>query len=140
MFKKGFVALLLSVLLAVMVGTTAFAEEAVITPEIAQALSEVEQVNAEIYGEIAKGQVLADQLYEEYLLAVNEAGETAQLKADYEKKLTKIISEVDVKTQEITRHGVEKARESGLNVEIEWIPVQFADRIALIDPIRVVSW
>jgi len=140
MFKKGFVALLLSVLLAVMVGTTAFAQEAVITPEIAQALNEVEQVNAEIYDVIAKGQAQADQLYEDYLLAVSEAGDAALLKADYEQKLTKIISEVDVKTQEITRHGVEKARESGLNVEIEWIPVQFADRIALIDPIRVVSW
>lgn len=140
MFKKGFVALLLSVLLAVMVGTTAFAQEAVVTPEIAQALNEVEQVNAEIYEVIANGQAQADQLYEEYLLAVSEAGETALLKADYEQKLTQIISKVDMKTQEITRHGVEKARESGLNVEIEWIPVQFADRIALIDPIKVVGW
>ena len=143
MFKKSFVAVLISVLLAFMVGTTAFAEEAAMSPEIVKALAEVEQVNAEIYKEIEKGQENADRLYDEYLQDASEETDVeklAALKVKYQEKLTEIISNVDIKTQEMTREGVEEARQAGLNVEIEWIPVQFADRIALIDPIRVVSW
>lgn len=143
MFKKSFIAVLLSVLLAVMVGTTAFAEESAMSPEIAQALNEVEQVNADIYEEIAKGQEKADKLYEDYLLAADketDSEKVSDLKAKYEEKLTEIISQVDSKTREMTGEGVAEASEAGLIVEIEWIPVQFADRLALIDPIRVVSW
>lgn len=143
MFKKSFVAVLISVLLAFMVGTTAFAEEAAMSPEIVKALAEVEQVNAEIYKEIEKGQENADRLYDEYLQDASEETDVeklAALAAEYQEKLTEIISKVDVKTQGMTREGVEEARQAGLNVEIEWIPVQFADRLALIDPIRVISW
>lgn len=143
MFKKSFVAVLVSVLLALMVGTTAFASEAAMSPEIAKALAEVEQVNADIYKEIGKGQEKADKLYDEYLQDASKETDVeklAALEVKYQVKLTEIISKVDIKTQEMTREGVAKAKQAGLDVEIEWIPVQFADRVALIDPIRVVSW
>ena len=59
---------------------------------------------------------------------------------EYEEKITDLISKLDVKTQRMTQKGIEKAEKSGLVVEIEWIPVQFADRTAMIDPIRVMNW
>lgn len=143
MFKKSIIAALFSVILTVMLGTSAFAAEETISPAIAEALAEIEEVNTEIYAEIAETQAEADNLYASYLdayAAENNAEKRAALTAEYDQKVTVMIHNLDVKTQEMTRIGAEKATAAGITVEIVWIPVQFGDRIALIDPIHVVGW
>jgi DNA topoisomerase VI subunit B len=143
MFKKSVIAALFSVILTVMLGTSAFAAEEAISPEIAEALAEIEEVNTEIYAEIAITQAEAAALYAKYLSAhANEADaeKRAALTAKYDEKVNALINKLDVKTQEMTRVGVEKATAAGVNVEVVWIPVQFADRVAMIDPIHVVGW
>ncbi|MGO1058673.1 hypothetical protein ACTL32_05990 [Planococcus sp. FY231025] len=143
MFKKSAIAALFSVILTVMLGTSAFAAEEGISPEIAEALAEVEEVNAEIYAEIAEVQAEAEALYAKYLFAyANEADaeKRALLTAKYDEKVDALINKLDVKTQEMTRIGVEKATAAGVKVEVVWIPVQFADRVAMIDPIHVIDW
>lgn len=143
MFKKTALAALFSVVLTVMLGTSAFAAEEGISPEIAEALAEIEEVNTEIYAEIAEAQAEADALYTEYLSEYAEetdAEKRAALTAEYDLKVNALIHKLDVKTQEMTRAGVAKATAAGVNVEVVWIPVQFADRVALIDPLVVIGW
>lgn len=143
MFKKSVIAALFSVILTVMLGTSAFAAEETISPAIAEALAEIEEVNTEIYAEIAETQAEADELYAEYLSsykAESDAEKRAALTAEYDQKVTALINKLDVKTQEMTRVGVEKATAAGVTVEVVWIPVQFADRVALIDPLVVIGW
>ena len=144
MFKKSLVAVMLFVLFVVMAGTPVFAaEEAAISPEIAQGLTEIENVNAEIYAEIAKAQLEAQNMYDQYrdeYYAAKDAETKAALTAKYDKEVTALIHELDMKTREMTRIGVENATAAGITVEIEWVPVQFPDRVALIDPLQVVGW
>ncbi|WKA54340.1 hypothetical protein [Planococcus shixiaomingii] len=142
MFKKSFVAALLSIILAVMAGTSAFAEEPK-SPEVEKALVKVEHTNAKIYDEVEKTQVKAQALYEKYLENLNkeqDAAKQEQLIAEYNKDIDALIAKLDEKTQNMTRKGVEKATEAGLTVEVKWVTYQFADREALIDPIMVVGW
>ena len=144
LFKKSIVALLFSLIFALVLGTTgAFAAEATMSEEVVKALEEVEKTNAEIYEEIEKAQEKSYKLYDEKLEELRketDATKLAEIEANYEEKVVKLINDLDKKTQEMTREGVEKAAEAGVEVVIEWIPVQFADRVALIDPIRVVGW
>lgn len=144
MFKKSLVAVMLFVLLAVMAGTPVFAaEEATMSPEIAEALAEVEQVNAEIYSEIAEAQQEAQDMYDQYrdeYYAAKDAETKAALTAKYDRDVTALIHKLDMKTREMTRIGVENATAAGITVEIEWISVQFPDRVALIDPMVVIGW
>lgn len=143
MFKKSIIAALFSVILTVMLGTSAFAAEEAISPEIAEALAEIEEVNTEIYAEIADAQADAGDLYAEYLTEYAEetdAEKRAALTAKYEEKITTIIDKLDAKTQEMTRVGVEKATAAGITVEVVWIPVQIADLVVMIDPMVVIDW
>ncbi|MDN7242065.1 hypothetical protein QWY14_09660 [Planococcus sp. N028] len=142
MFKKSFVAALLSIILAVMAGTSAFAEEPK-SPEVEKALVKVEHTNAKIYDEVEKTQVKAQALYEKYLENLNkeqDAAKQEQLIAEYNKDIDALIAKLDEKTQNMTRKGVEKATEAGLTVEVKWVTYRFADREALIDPMVVISW
>lgn len=144
MFKKSVIAALFTVLFTLMLGTSVFAaEEAPVTPEISQALSDIEVVNDAIYAEIASTQNAVDVLYAQYVADyanANDAEAKAALWTAYDENATTLIYDLDMLTREMTRVGVENARAAGITVEIEWIPVQFADRVALIDPIRVIAW
>ncbi|TWT27387.1 OmpH family outer membrane protein [Planomicrobium sp. CPCC 101110] len=142
MFKKSFAAALFSIILAVMGSTSAFAAEPA-SPEVEKALVKIEETNDKIYAEVEKTQVKAQTLYEQYLenLKKEQATEKkAQLTAEYERNIEALIAELDQKTQELTRAGVEKVTEAGITVEIQWVLYQFADREAWIDPIMVVGW
>ena len=144
MFKKNVMAAILTVMLTVMLGTTAFAAgDTSVTPEIAQGLSEIELVNNDIYAEIAVAQAEADELYASYLADyanAYDADAKDALWAKYDEEVSALIHELDMKTREMTRVGVENATAAGITVAIEWIPVQFPDRVAMIDPLHVVGW
>lgn len=144
MFKKNVLAAIITVILTVMLGTTAFAAgDTSVTPEIAQGLSDIELVNNEIYAEIALAQGEADELYANYLsdyANAYDAETKSALWAKYDEEVSALIHDLDMKTREMTRIGVENANAAGIDVAIEWIPVQFPDRVAMIDPIRVIAW
>ncbi|HSP23087.1 MAG TPA: hypothetical protein VLQ20_12265 [Planococcus sp. (in: firmicutes)] len=144
MFKKNVIAAIISVMLTVMLGTSAFAAgDTSITPEIAQGLSEIEQVNNEIYAEIAEAQREAAELYADYLAdyaSTYDEKVKAASWAKYDKKVSALIHKLDMKTRTMTHIGVENANAAGIMVAIEWIPVQFPDRVAMIDPLHVVGW
>lgn len=143
MFKKSTIAALFSVILTVMLGTSAFAAEESMSPAIAEALAEIEEVNTEIYAEIALTQAEVEALYEVYRSAhaqEKDAEKRSALTLAYNEEANALIHTLDMKTREMTRVGVEEAMAAGVNVQIVWIPVQFADRVALIDPIHVVGW
>lgn len=144
MLKKRLWAVLFSMVFALILGTSgAFAAEATMSDDVVKALAEVENTNAKIYEEIEKAQQKSHELYAkklEDLGKVTGAAKSAEIEAKYEEEITKLISDLDLKTQQMTRDGIEKAAEAGLLVEVEWILVQFADREAWIDPIRVLSW
>lgn len=144
MFRKSLIAVFLSVVFAILAGTTAVAaEERTMSPEIEKALADVEKVNADIYSEVAKAQEKADKMYAKYLADFESEQDTAkqaELTSKYEEKITLLIKELDMKTQEMTRKGVEKATAAGITVEVYWIEYQFGDRKALIDPMHVVGW
>lgn len=143
MFKKSAIAVLLSVILAVMLGTSAFAAEESMSPAIAEALAGIEEVNTEIYAEIALTQAEVEALYEAYRSAYaqeEDAEKRSALTLAYNEEANLLIHALDMKTREMTRVGVEEATAAGVNVQIVWIPVLFADRVALIDPIRVIDW
>lgn len=144
MLKKSLWAVLLSVVFALVLGTSgAFAAEATASEVAEKALQEVEKSNNKIHEEIEKAQQKSHELHAKYqqdIAAETDKEKQAVISAKYEEKVTDLISKLDVKTQNITRKGVEKAEKAGLKVEIYWIPVQFADRTAMIDPIKVMDW
>ena len=146
MLKKYSITALFSLLLiftAFMGGGFAETTEPAMSPETATALAEVYKVNNEIYAEIAKVQVKAENMYADYL--AEEASTTdAQKKAEawnkYDVKVEAEIAELQMKTESMTDKGIEKAYAAGLSVEVEWINVKFADRERMIDPIKVMDW
>lgn len=144
MFKKYVIAAMITVMLTVMFGTSTLATgETSLTPEIAQGLIDIELVNEAIYAEIAAAQAEADELYAQYVTDytnANGAEAKAALWTAYDEEVSALIHELDMKTREMTRIGVENATAAGITVEIEWVPVQFPDRVAMIDPIHVVGW
>ena len=144
MFKKNVLAAIITVMLTVMLGTSAFAAGDTSVPtEIAEGLSDIELVNNEIYAEIAEAQGEAEELYADYLsdyASAYDAEAKAALWTAYDEEVSALIHDLDMKTREMTRVGVENANAAGIDVAIEWIPVQFPDRIAMIDPIRVIAW
>lgn len=144
MLKKYSIAALFSLLLTFTAFTGGvFAEEATMTEDVAKALQEVQEINSKIYEEIEKAQQKSQELYDkkfEDLGKETEAQKLAEIEAKYEEEIVKLISDLDQKTQQMTRDGIEKAAEAGVIVEIEWVLVQFADREAWIDPIRVMTW
>ena len=146
MLKKYSITALFSLLLiftAFTAGGFAETNEPTMSPETAEALAEVYKVNAEIYAEIAKVQVKADKMYAEYLAEIaktTDATKQADAKMKYDLKVEAVIAELAAKTEAMTLKGMEKAEAAGLNVEMEWVLVQFADREAWIDPIKVIGW
>lgn len=144
MMKKSFWAVLISIVFALILGTSgAFATESAMSKEIEKALEEVEKTNSKIFEEIDKTQQKSHELYDKYqkdLSKETDAEKQTHIKNKYEEKITDLISKLDVKTQDITRKGVKKAEKAGLKVEIYLVEVEFADRSAWIDPIRVFGW
>lgn len=146
MLKKYSIAALFSLLLILAAFTSeGFAEtpEPAMSPETAAALAEVYEVNAEIYAEIAKVQVKTEKMYADYLADVAKTTDANKLDEAWEKydlKVNEEIAKLFMKTKAMTYRGVDKAEAAGLSVEIELILFQFADREALIDPIKVIDW
>ena len=146
MLKKYSITALFSLLLiftAFTVGGFAETTEPAMSPETATALAEVYKVNNEIYAEIAKVQVKAEEMYAEYLVEdakTTDSHKKAEAWNSYDVKVEAEIAKLQEKTEAMTNSGIEKARAAGLTVEMELIPVQFADRERLIDPIKVIDW
>ena len=145
MLKKRMVALFFSMIFALVLGTSgAFAEEATMSDEVAKAIEEIERTNAKIYEEIEKAQAKSHDLYDQKLIDLGkeqEAEKREEIEAKYEEEVVKLIADLDMKTQQMTNDEVIKAADkAGVIVEIEWILVQFADREAWIDPMRVIGW
>lgn len=144
MLKKSLVALMIFMLFAMMAGTSVFAESSETPgPEVAKALTDVEKTNDKIYAEIDQAQVKAEEMYAKYtedFKKETNVEKQQKLTAEYNEKVTDLIAKLDIKTQLMTHQGAEKATEAGVEVDIVWIPVRFADRIAMIDPIIVISW
>ena len=153
MFKKSLVAVLFSLIMAMVLGTSAFAETNIppveydttkeMTPEIASIIKDLEKANVKIYAEIEKVQEKTNKMYSKYLEQVAKAENVEQEAAlwkEYDTKVNDTISKLDLKTQNITNKEVGKALKAGVTVEIVWITVQFADREASIDPMVGVGW
>ncbi|ANU09763.1 hypothetical protein A1A1_05502 [Planococcus antarcticus DSM 14505] len=153
MLKKSVIAVLFSVVMALGLGTSVFAEsnnEAVkydvtneMTPEVAKAIAEVNKTNEKIYEEINKAVDKSEKMYAKYQDEKSKHQDVAKqalLTKEYEEKSAKLISELKVKTESMTLKGIEKAEKAGLIMEIEWVLIEFADREELIDPMVVVGW
>lgn len=146
MLKKYSITALFSLLLIFTAFTAGgFAETAdqPMSPEIAAALADVYEVNAEIYAEIANVQVKAEKMYADYLVEsskITNAAKQAEAWNKYNLKMDAMIADLQLKTEAMTLKGMEQARAAGLTVEMEWVTVKFADRLADIDPIKVIDW
>lgn len=153
MLKKSLIAVLFSLIMALVMGTNVFAEsnnEAIkydvtneMTPEIAKAITEVNKTNDKIYAEINKAVDKSEKMYAKYQEQKSknpDPAKLAQLTKDYEKKSDKLINNLKEKTEKMTLKGIKKAEKAGLKVEIEFVPIKFPDRTELIDPIVVVGW
>ena len=153
MFKKSLIAVLFSLIMAMVLGTSAFAandfqtvestntEE--VSPEIAKALADIELVNNEIEAKIAETQalsVLYFAAYQSKVEGVESISEKNKLYSAYNKKINAKINELKVTTRELTKEGMKAAREAGINTRPNLIRVEFADRFAMIDPMVVVGW
>lgn len=153
MFKKSLIAVLFSLIMALGMGTSVFAEsnnEAMkyditneMTPEIAKAITEVNKTNDKIYAEINKAVDKSEKMYAKYEEQKSKHQDPAKLDKltdDYKKKSDKLIDDLKEKTEKMTFKGIEKAEKAGLRMEIEWVLIKFADREELIDPMVVVGW
>ena len=153
MFKKSLIAVLFSLIMAMVLGTSAFASNDIpavqydatkeMTPEVASVIKDIEKANLKIYAEISKVQEKTNDMYNKYLEQVEKTEDQNQqviLWNKYDKKVDDTISKLDLKTQSITKKEVEKALKAGVEVEVKWILVKFADREAWIDPMVGVGW
>lgn len=146
MLKKYSITALFSLLLifaAFTGGTFAEAIEPTMSPEIADALAQVIVVNDKIYVEISKVQNKAEKMHADYLAEVAKTTDTQKQVDAWEKYDVKVEQEITAlqsKTEAMTLKGMEIATANRLVVEMEWIPVNFADRVRMIDPIKVVGW
>ncbi|MCM3610069.1 hypothetical protein M4S82_02330 [Planococcus sp. MERTA32b] len=146
MLKKYSITALFSLLLiftAFTGGVLAETPEPALSPEIAEALADVDRVNTEIETEIVKVQEKAEKMYADYISKRDNAKNIAEENKawnKYDEKIEAEIAKLQTKTERMTAKGIEKAEAAGLIVEVEWIPVQFADRERKIDPIKVIGW
>ena len=146
MFKKSLIAVLFSVMMAMVLSTSAFAAvnvEQETTPEIDEALKNIQQINSDIEAEIARVQAKSKVLFAAYESAagnVEHVSEKNKLYSAYNKEVNALINELKETTREMTKTGMKKAREAGINTRPDLIRVEFADRFAMIDPIVVVGW
>lgn len=146
MLKKYSITALFSLILifaAFTAGGFAETTEPAMSPETAEALAEVYKVNTNIYLEIAKVQAKTEMMYADYLAEVaktNDAQKQAEAWNKYDVKVDAEIAKLFTKTETMTLKGIANAQAAGLKVEVELVLVQFADREAEIDPIKVIGW
>lgn len=156
MFKKSITAVIFSFIMILSMGTGAFASEISVvesvpfhnfedsmTVEEKEAIADVNKVNAKIEAEIAKNQEKADKLYTQYtekLAKEKDVNKQEKLTAKYEEQITKLITKLQEKAENMTVKGMDRATAAGLTVDMVYVDIQFGDRTALIDPIVVVSW
>ena len=150
MLKKSLIAVLFSLVMAMVLGTNVFAAEGIeqeanqeLTPEISAALDSIELINKNIYVEIGDVQEKSLALftaYESSVKNVESISEKNKLYSAYNKEINAMINELKATTREMTKDGMKIAREAGINTRPELIRVEFTDRFAMIDPIVVVGW
>lgn len=146
MFKKSLVAVLFSLIMAMVLGTSAFAAGGVDkeeTPAITAAIDAIHQVNKDIEAEIKLVQDQSDVLfaaYEKAAATADHVSEKNKLYSSYNKEVNALINELKATTREMTKTGMKNAREAGINTRPELVRVEFADRFAMIDPIVVIAW
>lgn len=156
MFKKSIAAVIFSFIMILSMGTGAFASEISVvesvpfhsfddsmTEEQKEAIADVNKVNEKIEAEIAKNQEKADKLYAQYtkkLAKETDVNKQEKLTAKYEEQITKLITKLQEKAENMTVKGMDKAAAAGLKVDMVYVDIKFGDRYALIDPIIVVAW
>lgn len=124
--------------------------------EHAEGLQLIEQANLKIDEKIAQGVAEADELQENYLIelgkveakldSTNDAKQQSKLNKEidkltkvYNQELDKIIHSVYKETFKLSKETIKEAAEFGIIAECFLVPVEFADRTVMIDPIRVVG-
>ncbi|WP_422124236.1 hypothetical protein DHX103_05295 [Planococcus sp. X10-3] len=146
MLKRYSIAALISLLLIFTAFTGGgFAQETEpdMSPEIEEAILKVKKVNEKIDEEILKVQVKAEKMEAKFLADQAKTSDVEKHQkawTKYDEKLDAEIAKLQVKAETITSKGIDKAEAAGLEVEIEFIFIKFADREAEIDPIRVLGW
>ena len=116
----------------------------------------IEQANLSIDEKIAQGVAEADELQENYLIELGKVEaklesttdhkqvtklkeESYKLTKKYNEKLDAIIEVVYEETLQLSKETIKEAAEYGVIAECSWVPVEFADRTVMIDPIKVVG-
>jgi len=150
--KKIF-SILLTLSLFLGLSTNVFAA---IDEDYAEGLQLIEQANVEIYEMIGQGVAEAAKLQENYLLELEEIKAKLELTTDdkeelklnkeidklakeYNKELDKIIHSTYKETLKLSKKTIKEASKYGIIAECFLIPVEFADRTVMIDPITVVG-
>ena len=146
MFKKSLVAVLFSLIMAMVLGTSAFAAEGTSSESASkngEAQEIINKVNDQITKEIKEAQTSADELFKKYnsdLKTTENVSEQKKLYATYNREINVLINNLKATTRELTLEGMKAAREIGVNTRPELIRVEFADRFAMIDPMVGVGW
>jgi pyruvate-formate lyase len=150
--KKIFT-ILLTVSLFLGLSTSVFAA---IDEEHAEGLQLIEQANLEISEKIDQAVAEAHKLHENYLAELSEINaklkittddkqvaklnkEKAKLTTKYNKELDKIIHSIYKETFKLSKETIKEAAKYGIIAECFLVPVKFAERTVMIDPIKVVG-
>ena len=150
---KRIFSVLLTVSLFFGLSTNVFAA---IDEENAEGLQLIEQANLEIKEMIEKAVAEADELQGNYDAELNEVNAKLKITTDgkqqselnkeidkltkvYNKDLDKIIHSIYKETFKLSKKTIKEAAKYGIIAECSWVEVTFADRIVMIDPIKVVG-
>ena len=152
-FMKKIFTVLFTALLFLGLSTNVFAAS---DEDYTKGLQLIEQANLSIDEKIAQGVAEADELQENYLFELGKVEawlesttdgkqvaklneEKDKLTTKYNEKLDAIIKSVYEETLQLSMEAITKAAEYGVIAECSWVPVEFADRTVMIDPLRIVG-
>ncbi|MDR6124989.1 peptidoglycan hydrolase CwlO-like protein [Bacillus sp. SLBN-46] len=139
MLKKVF-AMLISILLLVAFGTSAFAAETKST-DYDKVIASIEKTNYEIEEKIAKAVSDADKLEAKYISDIQklDEGDTKynERTEQFTNDLDKLITDLYNTTLKMSTDAINKAAEKGIQAEAYWTLVEIGGRLVWIDPIRV---
>ncbi|MDX1805619.1 MAG: hypothetical protein R3267_01175 [Paenisporosarcina sp.] len=150
--KKIFT-ILLTALLFLGLSTSVFASS---DEDYTKGIQLIELANLEIEEMIEKAVAEADELQGNYDAELNEVNAKLKITTDgkqqselnkeidkltkvYNKELDKIIHSIYKETFKLSKKTIKEAAKYGIIAECSWVEVTFADRIVMIDPIKVVG-
>jgi hypothetical protein len=150
--KKIFT-ILLTVSLFLGLSTSVFASS---DEDYTKGIQLIEQANLSIDEMIAQGVAEADELQGNYLIELGKVEaklesttdekqvaklneKKGKLTTKYNEKLDAIIERVYEETLQLSNETLAKAAEYGVIAVCCWVPVEFADRTVMIDPLRIVG-